>query len=160
MFDFLGNIFGSGDTLRVIAAGMQLVGGVAGQRRHAQQAQQVTDIGEREARQTLIAGQLDAQRIVLEGRRTVGMAIARSGAAGLQLRGSVLDSISSSYAAIEMDRLNTLYNAQREAALTRERARASARATRAEGTATLTRSLGSAAMTLAQSGLFSDQEGI
>jgi hypothetical protein len=134
------------------------VGGISGQKRQAVHAQELAAIGEREAQQTILAGQFEAQRIVLEGKKQVGVAIARSGAAGLQLRGSVLDSIASSYANIEMDRLNTIYNSQREAQLIRERARAQSQATKAEGRATLTRSLGGAAMTLAQSGLFSSQD--
>lgn len=161
MFNSIGNLFQSmSSSLPFISAGAQLLGGVGAQQRTSRSAADVLAIGDREAKQTLIAGQLESQQIATRGRAEIGMAVARSGAAGLQLRGSVLDSIANSYANLEMDRLNTIYNSQRDASLLREQARARARSVRGEGRASLTRSIGNAALTLANSGAFGSEEGI
>lgn len=161
VLDSLGSLFDSiGEFMPAVSAGAQLFGGFQANKRYQQQAVDISGIGEREAQQTLIAGQVDARNLVREGRKTIGMAEARAGAGGLQMRGSVLDSVASSYANLKIDEMNTLYNANRQAALQRERARATSRATSDQGRGELTRSLGSAAMTLAQSGLFSSKEGI
>jgi len=161
MLSAIGSLFaGSGSTLSLVSAGLDLLGGFADNQSYKKSASQTLAIADREARQSLLAGQLDAERIVAAGRRDIGTAIARSGASGLQMRGSVMDLIASSYANLEMDRLNTLYNAQRDADLIRERARSQASQYKAAGKTSLTRSLGSSAMTLAKSGLFSSTEGI
>lgn len=161
MFAAIGSFLGGmGNALPVASAALDIMSGISSRRSHSQAASSALAIGDREARQSLLAGQIEAERVVRQGERDVGRAIALSGAAGLQMRGSVLDLIANSYANIEMDRLNTLYNAQRDADLIRERSRAQARQTQAQGRANLTRSLGSAAMTIAGSGLFSSQEGI
>lgn len=161
IFDSIGSILeGFGEFLPVVSAGAQLLGGASSRQNAMNNAADIARIGEREARQTLIAGSINANQIALEGQKVAGLAQARVGASGFQLRGSTLDLVASNYANAEINRLNTLYNARREADLVRERARATATVTRAEGNVSLTRSIGGAAATLAGSGIFSKTEGI
>lgn len=161
LFDSFGSILeGVGEFLPIISAGSQLLGGASGMRSSREQAQDMTRLAAREAQRTIAAGQIEAQQIQTQGLRTVGMAKARAGSSGFQLRGSTLDVVAQSYANIEMDRLNTIYNSRREAALIQERAKYGAKATRDEGTASLTRGIGAAALTLSGSGIFSSKEGI
>lgn len=157
LFSSIGSLF-SGDTLRVMSAGMNLIGGVSGSSSASSHARMISAIGDREALQTLRAAELDAERLVRDGQRTIGFTQARAGAGNLQMRGSIMDIVANSYGELEMDRLITLYNAKREASLIQERAKANAKATRAEGRSKLTRSIGSAALELAGSGLFTKQE--
>lgn len=161
IFNGLGSILeGFGEILPVVSAGAQVFGGVAARRNAFVNAADISRIGEREAQQTLIAGKINSDQIALEGKRVAALAQARVGSSGFQLRGSTLDIVAQNYANVEINRLNTLYNSRREAALLKERAQATAKATSAEGTVSLTRSLGAAALTLSGSGLFANTEGI
>jgi hypothetical protein len=168
MFERIGSFFGGVSSflgglsglLPVVSAGAQFLAGREAQKSSVADASEMIRIAEREANESLIAGHIEAKRLVASGRKEIGMAIARSGAAGLQLRGSVLDSISNSYANLKMDELNTRYNAYRDASLLVEKANATARVMVAEGKATLTRSVGNAATTIANSDIFSSSGGI
>lgn len=160
-FDAVGSILeGVGEFLPIISAGSQLLGGAEGRRYANEQARDTTRLAAREAQRTIASGQVEAQQIQSSGLRTVAVAKARVGGSGFQLRGSTLDVIVQSYENIEMDRLNTLYNSRREAALIKERGAYSAKALRDEGSASLTRGVGAAALTLSNSGLFSSKDGI
>jgi hypothetical protein len=160
-FDSIGSILeGVGEFLPVIGAGAQVLGGASSFMNSREQAKDMIRLASRESQRTIISGQIEAQQIQAQGFKTVGVARARVGASGFQLRGSTLDVIAQSYANIEIDRMNTIYNSRRDAALIKERAQYGAKATKQEGTASLTRGIGSAAMTLAGSGLFSSKEGI
>lgn len=161
LFDGLGSLLeGFGEFLPLVSAGAQVVGGVSARQTSREQAKDIQRLASREAQRTIAAGQIEAEQIRKQGLRTVGLARARVAGSGFQLRGSTLDVIAQSYANIEIDRLNTIYNSRRDAALMKERAAYGAKATRDEGTASLTRGLGGAATTLAASGLFSSKEGI
>jgi hypothetical protein len=160
-FNTIGSLLeGVGEFLPMISAGSQLIGGGAAYSNAREQSKDMTRLASREAQRTIASGQIEAQQIQSQGFRTVGIARARVGASGFQLRGSTLDVIANSYANIEIDRLNTIYNSRREAALINERASYAAKATRQDGTASLTRGIGAAALTLSGSGLFSSKEGI
>lgn len=160
-FDGIGSILeGVGEFLPMISAGSQLLGGASRFKNSREESKDMMRLASREAQRTIASGQVEAQQIQTQGLRTVAVARARVGGSGFQLRGSTLDVIAQSYANVEMDRLNTIYNSRREAALMQERAKYGAKAVRSEGTASLTRGIGAAALTLSSSGIFSSKEGI
>lgn len=161
IFNGIGSILESvGEFLPVVSAGAQVLGGASAFKTSREESKDMIRLASRESQRTIAAGQVEAQQIQTQGLRTVAIARARVGGSGFQLRGSTLDVIAQSYANIEMDRLNTIYNSRRDAALIQERAQYGAKAVRNEGTASLTRGLGAAAQTLSSSGIFSSKEGI
>lgn len=161
IFDAMGSILeGVGEYLPMISAGSQVLGGFSSFRNSRSESADMLRLSARESQRTIDAGALDAKQMQTQGLRTVAMARARVGGSGFQLRGSTLDVIAQSYANVEMDRMNTILNSRREAALMQERAQYGAKATRNEGTASLTRGIGAAALTLSNSGIFSSKEGI
>lgn len=160
MFEFISGLFDKGGFLStvgnaigtvapIISAGASLFAGNEAKKTSYASADDILRIAERESQETLVAGYIQSKQIQSAGKKEIGMAVARAGASGLQIRGSILDKIGNSYAELEMDRLNTLYSAYRESELLMERARADAASLKSEGKATLTRSITSSVGSLA-----------
>lgn len=153
MFDFLKN---TASMFQVFGAGATLFGGFSANKRLNQQANQLLGIAEREVEYEMAAAGIEIDRIRRTGVRQIGEMSASIGASGFQMRGTSLDVIAESVMELEMDKIITQFNAERQAFMIREEAGFRAKSMRADGRSGLVRSVGSAAMQLAGSGLFSE----